>query len=75
MDEKNNKLDKPMMILLQEYEVKLIEWALRKTKGNVAAASRELKINRTALVEKMRKYQIKRGSFIWGGKPSVKDDR
>ena len=36
----------------------LIEGALKKNSGSVTAASKSLKINRTTLIEKMKKYSI-----------------
>ena len=43
---------------LSEIELNLIEGALKKNKGSVTEASRSLKINRTTLIEKMKKYSI-----------------
>ena len=45
---------------LVEVECILIEGALRKSDGSVTAASKSLKINRTTLIEKMKKYSIPR---------------
>ena len=43
---------------LGEVEYILIEGALRKSSGSVTEASKSLKINRTTLIEKMKKYSI-----------------
>ena len=43
---------------LSDVEYILIEGALKKTSGSVTAASKSLKINRTTLIEKMKKYSI-----------------
>lgn len=43
---------------LSEVEFILIEGALKKTSGSVTEASKILKINRTTLIEKMKKYSI-----------------
>ena len=45
---------------LSEVECILIEGALRKNDGSVTSASKSLKINRTTLIEKMKKYSIPR---------------
>ncbi len=45
---------------LSEVECILIEGALRKSDGSVTTASKNLKINRTTLIEKMKKYSIPR---------------
>ena len=45
---------------LSEVECILIEGALRKSDGSVTSASKNLKINRTTLIEKMKKYSIPR---------------
>ena len=42
-------------LLVDQFENKLITMALSKTKGNKKAAARLLKLNRTTLVEKIRK--------------------
>ena len=44
---------------LQDVEIILIEEALDKTKGKVAMAADKLRIRRTTLIEKMKKYSIK----------------
>ncbi|RMD85948.1 MAG: sigma-54-dependent Fis family transcriptional regulator, partial [Candidatus Dadabacteria bacterium] len=41
--------------LVNEFEVKLISLALEKTKGNKKAAAKLLNLNRTTLVEKIKK--------------------
>ncbi len=43
---------------LSDVEFNLIEGALKKANGSVTEASRCLKINRTTLIEKMKKYSI-----------------
>ena len=43
---------------LSDVEYILIEGALKKNGGSVTAASKSLKINRTTLIEKMKKYSI-----------------
>ena len=43
---------------LSEVELILIEGALKKNNGSVTEASKSLKINRTTLIEKMKKYSI-----------------
>jgi sigma-54 specific flagellar transcriptional regulator A len=43
-----------------DVERNLILWALEMTDGVIAAAARRLNINRTTLVEKMRKYELPR---------------
>ena len=45
---------------LSEVECILIEGALKKNDGSVTSASKSLKINRTTLIEKMKKYSIPR---------------
>ena len=45
---------------LNEIEISLIEQALAKTGNVVARAASMLKMRRTTLVEKMRKYEIGR---------------
>lgn len=48
-----------MKTYLQDVELQLIQGALHKTQGNVSQASKLLQINRTTLVEKIRKYELK----------------
>ena len=43
---------------LSDVEFILIEGALKKSNGSVTEASKSLKINRTTLIEKMKKYSI-----------------
>ena len=43
---------------LVEMEIKLIEQALSQTDGNVSQAAKLLQMNRTTLVEKIRKYEL-----------------
>ena len=51
-----NKID--LRRHLSEVEFILIEGALKKNNGSVTEASKSLKINRTTLIEKMKKYSI-----------------
>ena len=44
---------------LQIVEIGLIRAAIKKSKGNVAGAARALRLQRTTLVEKIKKYRIK----------------
>lgn len=50
--------------LLLETEKSLIYQALSRSRGVVANAAKLLKIQRTTLVEKMRKYNIKREELV-----------
>jgi len=43
---------------LQDVEIVLIEEALEKTENKIAAAADKLKLRRTTLIEKMKKYSI-----------------
>ena len=43
---------------LSEVELILIESSLKKADGSVTKAAQSLKINRTTLIEKMKKYSI-----------------
>ena len=43
---------------LQDVEIILIEQALEKTNGKIALAADKLKLRRTTLIEKMKKYSI-----------------
>ena len=43
---------------LSEVEFILIESSLKKNNGSVTDAAKSLKINRTTLIEKMKKYSI-----------------
>ena len=47
-----------LRVYLRDVEVVLIESALKKSEGVVSKASDLLKINRTTLIEKMKKLQI-----------------
>ena len=47
-----------LRVYLRDVEVVLIESALKKSDGVVSKASDLLKINRTTLIEKMKKLQI-----------------
>lgn len=49
----------PMKVFLQQVERELIVGALSKTDGNVSQAAKLLQINRTTLVEKIRKYDLR----------------
>lgn len=44
--------------VLQNKEVTLLKAALRETKGSQAEAARLLTINRTTLIEKLRRYRL-----------------
>ncbi len=50
--------DIDLRVYLRDVEVVLIESALRKSNGTVSKAASLLKINRTTLIEKMKKLQI-----------------
>ncbi len=52
--------DIDLRIYIRDVEIVLIESALNKSNGTVAKAAELLKINRTTLIEKMKKLQIKR---------------
>ena len=47
-----------LRVYLRDVEVVLIESALKRAEGTVSKASELLKINRTTLIEKMKKLQI-----------------
>ena len=47
-----------LRVYLRDVEIVLIESALKRSKGTVSKASELLKINRTTLIEKMKKLQI-----------------
>jgi sigma-54 specific flagellar transcriptional regulator A len=47
-----------LRVYLRDVEIVLIESALKKSEGTVSKASDLLKINRTTLIEKMKKLQI-----------------
>jgi len=44
--------------ILADFESNVIGQALKKSKGNVALASKELKVGKTALYDKMKRYDI-----------------
>lgn len=52
--------DLDLRIYLRDIEVTLIEAALERCKGCVAQAAEALRLRRTTLIEKMRKYGIER---------------
>ena len=47
-----------LRVYLRDVEIVLIESALKRSGGTVSKASELLKINRTTLIEKMKKLQI-----------------
>ena len=47
-----------LRVYLRDVEIVLIEAALKRSESNVSKASDLLKINRTTLIEKMKKLQI-----------------
>lgn len=49
----------PMKTYLQQVELEVICGALQKTQGNVSQAAKLLQINRTTLIEKIRKHDLK----------------
>lgn len=49
----------PMKTYLQQVELEVICGALQKTKGNVSQAAKLLQVNRTTLIEKIRKHDLK----------------
>ena len=51
--------DIDLRVYLRDVEIVLIESALKRSDGTVSKASELLKINRTILIEKMKKLQIK----------------
>lgn len=44
--------------LIEQYEVKLIDWAMSQAKGNITKAAYLLHLNRTTLQTKVAKYGI-----------------
>ena len=44
--------------MLAEIEIVLIEAALQSEDGHIARAAKKLKLNRTTLIEKIKKYSI-----------------
>ena len=49
---------------LSEVEFILIESSLKKNNGSITDAAKSLKINRTTLIEKMKKYSIPKLGWI-----------
>ncbi|MGB4438021.1 MAG: helix-turn-helix domain-containing protein, partial [Sedimentibacter sp.] len=49
---------KPIKILLEDMEMKLLEEALLISKGNVKKAAEYLEIPRQTLQQKMKKYKL-----------------
>lgn len=49
----------PMKTYLQQVELEVICGALQKTQGNVSQAAKLLQVNRTTLIEKIRKHDLK----------------
>lgn len=49
---------------IRDIEVALIEAALDKRQGNVAQAAEALRLRRTTLIEKMKKFGIRRGLIV-----------
>jgi sigma-54 specific flagellar transcriptional regulator A len=52
----NNSVD--LRVLLRDIEIVLIEAALNRNNGNTSEASRDLKLLRTTLIEKIKKYGL-----------------
>lgn len=48
----------PLEDTLENVEMNLIQMALKKTRGNISAAARELKISRQSLQYKIKKYNL-----------------
>ncbi len=48
----------PLKGILAEFEREIIDQALRKYRGNVSKAAEELRIGKTALYDKMKRYDI-----------------
>jgi Nif-specific regulatory protein len=48
----------PLKGMLAEFEQEIIEQALRKYHGNVTKAAAKLKVGKTALYDKMKRYGI-----------------
>jgi Nif-specific regulatory protein len=48
----------PLKGMLADFEQEIIEQALRKYYGNVAKAAAKLKVGKTALYDKMKRYNI-----------------
>ena len=54
--ETNNSVD--MRVLLRDIEIVLIEAAMDRNNGNTSEAAKDLKLLRTTLIEKVKKYGI-----------------
>ena len=54
--EQNNSVD--MRVLLRDIEIVLIEAAMNRNNGNTSEAAKDLKLLRTTLIEKVKKYGI-----------------
>ena len=54
--DRNNSVD--LRSLLRDIEIVLIEAALDRNNGNTSEASQDLKLQRTTLIEKIKKYGI-----------------
>lgn len=48
---------------VENFEIYLICEALEKTKGVVTHAAEDLKVKRTTLIEKMRRYEINANNY------------
>jgi PAS domain S-box-containing protein len=48
----------PLKNILAEFEEDVIDQALKKAKGSVVQASRDLQVGKTALYDKMKRYEI-----------------
>lgn len=57
----------PLKGILAEFETDVIRQALRKNKGNVSRAASELDIGKTALYDKMKRYNISAKEIKRGG--------
>jgi len=59
---KDNPADnrtRPIKVLLENMEIKLVEEALMMNRGNVKKAAEYLEIPRQTLQQKMKKYKLK----------------
>ena len=54
--QRNNSVD--LRTLLRDIEIVLIEAAMARNNGNTSEAARDLKLQRTTLIEKIKKYGI-----------------
>ena len=54
--ETNNSVD--LRALLRDIEIVFIEAALNRNSGNTSEASKDLKLLRTTLIEKIKKYSL-----------------